>query len=96
MTAARAIKAFPLGQVVATPGALAAIEAAGQHPLEFLRRHLGNDWGEVCSADWALNDEAIEAGDRIHSAYRTAKGERFWVITESDRSVTTLLLPNEY
>ena len=89
-------KAFPLGQVVATPGALAAIEQAEQSPLEFLVRHIRNDWGEVCGDDWALNDGAVEHGDRLLSAYRTSKGERLWIITEWDRSVTTLLLPDEY
>lgn len=89
-------KAFPLGQVVATRGALAALEAAGQSPLEFLSRHLRGDWGEVSGDDWALNDEALESGDRILSAYRTSKGTRIWIITESDRSATTFLLPDEY
>ena len=89
-------KAFPLGQVVATPGALAAIEAAGQSPMEFIIRHVRNDWGEVCADDWALNDESLDSGDRLLSAYRTAKGERIWVITESSRDVTTLLLPDDY
>jgi hypothetical protein len=89
-------KTFPLGQVVATRGALAALEAAGQSPLEFLHRHARNDWGEVCGEDWELNDEALDSGDRLLSAYRTSKGERLWVITESDRSATTFLLPDEY
>lgn len=72
------------------------MEAAGQSPLVFLCRHLRNDWGEVCGDDWQLNDEAIENGDRLLSAYRTSKGERLWIITERDRSVTTFLLPDEY
>ncbi|MEI6165744.1 MAG: hypothetical protein WCS52_00975 [bacterium] len=96
MNATRTIKPFDLGEVVATRGALAAMEAAGQHPLTFLFRHLSGDWGEVCADDWALNDESLESGDRLLSAYRTNKGERIWVISESDRSVTTLLLPDEY
>lgn len=96
MIAAARPKAFPFGQVVATRGAIAALEAAGQSPLEFLVRHLRGDWGEVCGDDWALNDEAVENGDRLLSAYRTAKGERLWIITERDRSVTTFLLPDEY
>ena len=88
--------AFPLGEVVATRGALAAIEAAGQSPIEFLIRHVRNDWGEVCADDRALNDEAVRDGDRILSAYRTSKDERLWIITERDRSSTCLLLPDEY
>ena len=89
-------KVFPLGEVFATPGALAALEAAGQSPIEFLIRHVCNDWGEVCPDDWQMNDEAIENGDRLLSAYRTSQGERIWIITERDRSATTLLLPDEY
>lgn len=89
-------KAFPLGEIVATRGAIAAMQSAGQSPLEFLARHLRGDWGDVSGDDWTLNDEALESGDRILSAYRTAKGERLWIITESDRSATTFLLPDEY
>ncbi len=96
MIAPRAIKLFSLGQVVATPGAIAAMEAAGQSPLEFLCRHHRNDWGEVCGDDWRLNDESLDSGDRLLSAYRTSQGERLWIITEWDRSATTILLPDEY
>jgi len=53
-------------------------------------------WGEVCQEDWQANDEALETGERLLSAYRTSKDERIWIITEHDRSVTTLLLPDEY
>jgi len=94
--AMREPKPFHLGQVVATRGAIAALEAAGQSPLGFLLRHARNDWGEVCADDWALNDQALDSGDRLLSAYRTSKGERIWIITESDRSATTFLLPGEY
>jgi len=96
VNATRTIKPFPLGEIVATRGALAAMDAAGQSPLEFLCRHIRNDWGEVCADDWKLNDESLESGDRILSTYRTNKGERLWIITESDRSSTTYLLPDEY
>lgn len=87
---------LPLGQLVATPGALAALEKAGQSYLEFIARHQRGDWGEVCGEDWALNDEAVGNETRILSVYRTAKQEQLWIITEWDRSVTTLLLPDEY
>ena len=87
---------FPLGQLLATPGALDALERAEQSYLEFLLRHASNDWGEVCPEDWQANDDALKEGTRLLSAYRTAKGERIWIITESDRSCTTLLLPDEY
>jgi len=87
---------FALGQLTATPGALEALKEAGQSPIDFLRRHAAGDWGEVSPADKALNDQALLDGDRLLSAYRTAKGTKLWLITEADRSVTTILLPEEY
>ncbi len=96
MIATRTAKAFPLGQVVATRGALAAVHEAGQSPMLFIVRHADGDWGEVNGADWAMNDDALESEGRLLSAYRTTLGVRVWVITEADRSVTTLLLPDEY
>lgn len=96
MIAIRRPVSVPLGQLVATSGALSALTEAGQSPLEFVDRHRRGDWGEVCGDDWALNDEALELGDRLLSAYRTKKQVRIWIITEWDRSITTLLLPDEY
>ena len=87
---------FSLGQIVATPGALAAFEEAGQLPMAFLRRHVLGDWGMVCSADAAANDDAVRQGERILSAYMLGTGTKIWIITEADRSATTLLLPEEY
>lgn len=87
---------FPPGQIVATPGALEALSDAGQTPLEFLRRHLMGDWGEVDATDAAENELALQEGYRLLSAYRTKLGVKLWIITEADRSVTTLLLPDEY
>jgi hypothetical protein len=87
---------FPLGQVVATPGALAALLEAGQHPLEFLVRHVTGDWGELPAEDIQENEYSLAHGLRLFSAYKTSKDEKLWVITEWDRSVTTLLLPSEY
>jgi hypothetical protein len=87
---------FPLGQVVATPGALEAMAESGQAPSYFLMRHAEADWGEVDAEDWSLNDQAVLDGTRLLSAYRTLKGNKLWVITEADRSVTTILLPDEY
>jgi hypothetical protein len=87
---------FALGQIVATPGALRELERSGESPAKFLSRHSTGDWGEVDAGDWKLNDRAVMEGTRLLSAYRTAKGERLWIITEADRSVTTLLLPSEY
>jgi len=92
---------FPLGQLVATPGALQAITEAGQSPEFFLSKHVSADWGEVCQEDGRLNDQALVDGSRLLSAYRTLKGERIWIITEAadddgKREVTTILLPAEY
>ncbi len=87
---------FKLGRVVATPGALQALEEAGQGAAEFLNRHMVGDWGEVCEEDRCENVLSIEFGFRILSVYRTARGRKLWVVTEADRSVTTLLLPEEY
>ncbi len=87
---------FSLGQVVATPGALEVLRKANQSAIGFLARHLRGDWGEVCKEDWSANDQAVENGTRLLSAYRTSKDERIWIITEADRSATTLLLPDEY
>ena len=87
---------FALGQVVATPGALAALETAGQAPFEFLARHVTGDWGDLVDEDVRENERALERGGRIFSAYNLSDGTRLWVITEHDRSVSTLLLPMEY
>lgn len=87
---------FPLGDVVATPEALAALEHAEQEPSLFLALHERGDWGEVPAEDKAANTLALITGARIISAYRTALGERLWIITEADRSSTCILLPDEY
>jgi hypothetical protein len=87
---------FPLGQIVATPGALEAIRDAGQEPGFFLGHHVMGDWGEVCDGDKQLNDQDLVDGGRLLSAYSTLKGAKLWVITEADRSATTILLPAEY
>src|SRR5207244_10435724 len=88
--------AFELGQIVATPGALAALKKAGQQPGEFLTRHVNREWGDLSDEDRKENDYSLEHGFRLLSAYRTHAGDKLWIITESDRSVTTLLLPEEY
>ena len=87
---------FPLGRVVATPGALRALEKAEQHPAEFLDRHVNGDWGEVPDADKHENELAVEQGLRILSAYTTSAGDKLWILTEADRSATILMLPEEY
>jgi len=87
---------FSLGRTVATPGALKALEHAGETPLPYLARHAAGDWGELDEDDKAENESAVDDGLRILSAYRLADHTRIWVITEADRSVTTILLPEEY
>jgi hypothetical protein len=88
---------FPLGQIVATPGALAALGKAGQTPLDFLSRHVCGDWGELSEDDRKENQLSLKRGFRLLSSYRTSADDtRVWVITEADRSVTTILLPEEY
>jgi hypothetical protein len=82
---------FTLGQLLATPGALRALADAGQSPLEFIRRHQAGDWGEVDDEDKQENDFSVIRGFRILSAYRTSGDVRIWVITEADRSATTIL-----
>ena len=87
---------FELGRIVATPGALQALEAAEQQPAEFLDRHVQGDWGDLGTEDKQENEFSIQNGFRILSAYSTSAGEKIWIITEADRSATTLLLPEEY
>jgi hypothetical protein len=88
---------FALGQTFITPGAQEALQIAGQTELEFLRRHMSGDWGSELSAeDIQENELSLKKGHRLLSAYRTDKGQKLWIITEADRSATTLLLPDEY
>ena len=87
---------FRLGQIVATPGALDALEHNLQTPFEFLQRHLIHDWGYLSEEDKRENDESVLHGFRILSAYRLKDSTRIWIITEADRSSTTILLPSEY
>ena len=87
---------FPFGRVVATPGALHALEKAEQLPAEFLDRHVNGDWGEVPDADKQENEISVEQGLRILSAYTTGAGDKIWMLTEADRSATILMLPEEY
>ena len=87
---------FELGAVVTTPGAFYALARAGQSAAEFLRQHANGDWGELDALDKAENEHAMSHHGRLVSTYQTSVGGKLWVITESDRSVTTLLLPSEY
>lgn len=87
---------FDLGMVVATPGAIACLEQHGVSAVALLMRHQSGDWREIPDDDRKENEKSVVAGLRILSSYPIGNGERIWVITEADRSVTTLLLPQEY
>ena len=86
---------LPLGRVVATPGALKLLMEAGEHPFDLLARHAKGDWGDLCAFDRRQNEIALREGYRVFSSYEAPAG-RVWIITEADRSVTTILLPEEY
>lgn len=85
---------FSLGQTVITQGAIARL--ASDDVLQALARHASGDWGDICGEDIHANNEALKIGARLFSAYHSAKGVKFWIITEADRSATTILLPEEY
>ena len=87
---------FTLGQTFITPGAQEAIQIAGQTEIEFLRRHMSGDWGDLSDEDVKENEFSLKEGLRLLSAYQTGKGQKLWIITEADRSATTILLPSEY
>jgi hypothetical protein len=87
---------FALGQTFITPGAEEALQIAGQTEIEFLRRHMSCDWGDLSEDDLRENELSLKEGFRLLSNYRTGKGQQLWIITEADRSATTLLLPSEY
>jgi hypothetical protein len=86
---------FDLGRIVATPGALEALERSEETPSTFLHRHVVGDWGDVDEDDRAENELSAKEGFRLLSAY-LRDGTRIWIITEADRSSTTILLPSEY
>ena len=96
MTANKTAARFPLGRLLSTPGALAAMEEAGQNPLEFFERHQSGDWGTVPPEDAQANEQSLVDGSRIISAYKLKTGTKIWIITEADREYTTILLPEEY
>jgi hypothetical protein len=87
---------FPFGEVVATQGAAAALQQTGEHPFTYLQRHAHGDWGELDTEDVAENEFSLVNGLRLLSAYTLKDGTRIWIITEADRSATTILLPSEY
>ena len=94
MTLTISASLFPMGKLVITRGA--SIDLDQDDVLRCLIRHAVGDWGELGEFDWTQNDDAVEHGGRLLSSYRTHSGIAFWIITECDRSVTTILLPEEY
>ncbi len=87
---------FELGQIVATPGALTTLGEHGIDPMSLVLRHVEGDFGDLDAEDAQSNEFALISEARIFSAYNLPKGDRVWVITEWDRSYTTMLLPEEY
>ena len=87
---------FPLGRILMTTGASEALLTAQHVPPEFLRRHQHDDWGELCAEDSRENERSLRVGSRLLSSYRTRTEDKLWVITEWDRSVTTILVPADY
>jgi len=91
-----------MGKIVMTPGAIEALRKSGQLPDSFLRKHQSGDWGKIGEEDSALNNDSIahegnpDKQMRVMSVYETSKNETIWIITEWDRSITTILLPDEY
>lgn len=96
MQTKRTIKSRPFspGQIYTTPGALEALD--GSDVADALIRHLRCDWGDCCDTDWAENEFSLEKYLRLFSVYHDRNGTKFWIITEADRSATTILLPAEY
>ena len=87
---------FPLGDCYYTPGAKAALEKTRADVAALVARHVTGDWSEMVEEDQAANRQAIAEGSRVFSAYHLRTGVKLWIITEADRSATTLLLPDEY
>ena len=87
---------FRAGQLVMTAGVNDLVQRGALNPAPYLQRHLNGDWGDLCDEDRRSNDAALKNGDRLFSSYRITPDLKLWIITEWDRSVTTLLLPSEY
>jgi|SaaInlV_100m_DNA_2_1039680.scaffolds.fasta_scaffold140290_2 hypothetical protein len=87
---------FNLGQVVATPGALAMLAGNGQTPSEFISRHHNREQGELGNEDHQANDESVKSKGQILSVFKAKDESKVWVITDPGHEVTTVLLPSEY
>ena len=87
---------FSVGRLVATPGALQCAQERGIHLMGLLSRHVRGDWGDLCDEDKRENEFALGKNLRLFSSYKVGSDCKFWIITEADRSATTVLLPDEY
>ena len=87
---------FTLGKIVATPGAIEMLKQHEHSPFDYVTRHWQGDWGDLDPEDVEANQAALQHGTRLFSSYRIGDQDRIWIITEADRSSTTLLLPSEY
>ncbi|WPL15706.1 hypothetical protein Thiowin_00620 [Thiorhodovibrio winogradskyi] len=89
---------FEMGRTLATAGVMAVLEELGQQDLlqSVLHRHCYGDWGDVDEDDWRANEQALQDNERLMSLYKVDSGLTLWVITEADRSQTTVMLPKEY
>ncbi len=87
---------FPLGRLVATPGAINFLDSKGLDFSPYLQRHLRGDWGDLSEDDIQANERAVQGGEQLLSSYLIDGSDKIWIITERDRSVTTILLPGEY
>jgi hypothetical protein len=87
---------FFLGRLFLTPGAIEALAESNQSPQDFISRHVRLEQGKLCEEDHRENLFSVDKSLRIFSAFKTTRGEKLWVITEADRSATTILLPSEY
>ena len=94
MTDLKSTRMISFGELAVTPGVMSKIPAIDV--WHGVLRHTNGDWGDVCEEDWKLNDAALKDDGRLLSVYTTSDGTRFWIITEWDRSATTVLLPEEY
>lgn len=94
MSTTNALGRFRSGRLVATPSVLEAVPR--NELINAFYRHLRCDWGDVCDYDRERNNQALLSGDRLFSVYHSANHIKFWIITESDRSATTILLPEDY
>ena len=88
------IARFRLGRIVATPNALEHLTQ--EDILRGIQRHQAGDWGDVDEHDWQANDRSLTRGTRLVSVYHSKQGTKFWLITEADRRLTTVLLPEDY